>query len=305
MPFRPLKSFFPSADQLLQQELPALGENLLAHLNSYQDRVKQQGALNKGYFRAMLENRNVGLGPLPSEPEYGTRQAEVTKRMMEAWNWLERQGLLIHKDERSSDWFTISTEGETLLLRRARYEKWERFGLEYVRGALAENRWYPEIGESDDVREEASQWVRMKDNKPPVKRTAAWGWELIAGSRLDEVRSLTSVDFDFGKLIRLCEELNIAYREDCYFATAMLTRSLLDHVPPIFGMRKFEEVANNYGGKSFKSLMQHLQAAARSVADGHLHQQIRKSETLPTAQQVNCSQQLDALLEEIVRVVRT
>ena len=67
----------------------------------------------------------------------------------------------------------------------------------------------------------------------------------------------------------------------------MLIRTVLDHVPPIFGKKNFDEVANNYGGKSFKGAMQHLQNAARNVADGHLHQQIRKSETLPTAQQVN------------------
>ena len=118
------------------------------------------------------------------------------------------------------------------------------------------------------------------------------------------MQALTSPDFDFKKLIRLCEEINTAYGEGCYFATAMLTRGLLDHVPPIFGKKNFDEVANNYGGKSFKGTMHHLHNASRNVADGHLHQQIRKSETLPTAQRVNCGQQLDALLEEIVRITQ-
>ena len=114
MAFRPLKSFFPTADELLQQDLPTLGEVLLTHLKSYEglNTVYQHAGLNRGYFRAMLENRNVGLGPLPKEPEYGTRQPEVTKRMMEAWNWLERQGLLIHNDQQVADWFTISSDGE-------------------------------------------------------------------------------------------------------------------------------------------------------------------------------------------------
>jgi hypothetical protein len=35
----------------------------------------------------------------------------------------------------------------------------------------------------------------------------------------------------------MCEELNTVYREKCYFATAMLTRGVLDHVPPIFGKK--------------------------------------------------------------------
>jgi hypothetical protein len=117
MAFRPLKSFFPTADELLQQDLPTLGGVLLTHLKSYEglNTVYQHAGLHRGYFRAMLENRNVGLGPLPKEPEYGTRQPEVTNRMMEAWNWLERQGLLIHNDQQVADWFTISSDAEEYL----------------------------------------------------------------------------------------------------------------------------------------------------------------------------------------------
>ena len=62
MAVRPLKSFFHTAEELLAADLPALGEALLMHLNSYQDRVKQNGRLFQGYLLAMLENRNVGLG---------------------------------------------------------------------------------------------------------------------------------------------------------------------------------------------------------------------------------------------------
>jgi pimeloyl-ACP methyl ester carboxylesterase len=119
MAFRPLKSFFPTADELLKQELPMLGRILLIHLKSYEglNTVYQHAGLNRGYLRAMLENRNVGLGPLPKEPEYGNRQLEVTDRMMEAWNWLEREGLLIHNDQQVADWFNISSEAEKLLTR--------------------------------------------------------------------------------------------------------------------------------------------------------------------------------------------
>jgi TIR domain len=120
MAFRPLKSFFATADELLHQDLPRLGGVLLRHLKSYEglNTVYQHAGLNRGYFRAMLENRNVGLGPLPKEPEYGIRQPEVTKRMMEAWNWLERQGLLIHNDEQVADWFIISSAGEEYMAQK-------------------------------------------------------------------------------------------------------------------------------------------------------------------------------------------
>jgi hypothetical protein len=132
------------------------------------------------------------------------------------------------------------------------------------------------------------------------------GFTIIADSRLVELRALSSSAFNFKKLARLCEEINSSYGQKCFFATAMLIRGLLDHVPPVFGFKTFTEVANNYagGGKSFKEAMQHLDSTSRKVADSHLHMPIRKSETLPTAQQVNCGQQLDVLLSEIVRITK-
>jgi hypothetical protein len=113
MAVRPLRSFFPTADELLAADLPELGETLLMHLHSYEDRVKQHGRLYQGYLLAMLENRNVGLGPLPPAPEYGARQPAVTRRVMEAWNWLERQGLLI-ADPTCQGWHSISLLSRTL-----------------------------------------------------------------------------------------------------------------------------------------------------------------------------------------------
>jgi hypothetical protein len=107
------------------------------------------------------------------------------------------------------------------------------------------NGGYRVVGGTAEDQELAWEWVRIKENKPPVKRTAAGDWVLIAEDRLGELRALRSSDFDFKKLIRLCEELNIASREDCHFATGMLTRAVLDHVPPVLGVRSFSEVANN------------------------------------------------------------
>ena len=155
----------------------------------------------------------------------------------------------------------------------------------------------------------AREAVRMKEDRatlPAGKPADAGGLPLIADDRLAELRKLSSPDFDFWKLIRLCEELNSSYHGGNYFATAMLTRGLLDHVPPLLGKPSFAEVANNYGGagKSFKEAMHHLENAARKIGDGHLHMAIRKRETLPTAQQVCFAPQIDVLLSEIVRILR-
>src|SRR5882724_8168891 len=205
MAFRPLKSFFPTADELLQQDLPLLGVILLTHLKSYEGlkTVYQHAGLNRGYFRAMLENRNVGLGPLPKEPEYGARQPEVTKRMMEAWNWLERQGLLIHNDQQPADWFTISSDGDALLKQNTRFEQWEKLGVDRVKSDLTQTGGVREVGGTLETRDFAWKWVKMKEEQATAtarEHAAASRLSVIADSRLDELRTLSSAQFDFKKL---------------------------------------------------------------------------------------------------------
>jgi hypothetical protein len=122
--------------------------------------------------------------------------------------------------------------------------------------------------------------------------------------RIDELRAIISQKYDFTKLIGLCEELNKCYMNECYFSVAMLTRAILDHIPPIFGYGTFSQIANNYGGKSLKRSMQHLENSLRNIADSFLHLQIRKKEMLPNKTQVNFSADLDVLLAEIVRILK-
>ncbi len=128
----------------------------------------------------------------------------------------------------------------------------------------------------------------------------------VDSTRLSELRRVKSADFDLTRLVRLCEELNVAAENDSLMSVAMLVRAIVDHVPPIFGHTSFSQVANNYkgGGRSFSGSMKHLDSGLRNVADGHLHQQIRKSETLPTPSQVDFRAPLDVLLGEIVRVLK-
>jgi hypothetical protein len=199
----------------------------------------------------------------------------------------------------------MSREGEKQLQRFAQYEHLEKLGLNRVKGDLMTTGGIRDVGGPQEVRDLAWKWVEMKENQAKANASAS-ELTLIADSRLAELRKLVSSQFDFRKLIRLCEEINTAYGEKCYLATAMLTRGLLDHVPPLFEKNTFSEVANNYrgGGKSFKDTMLHLENAARKVADAHLHMPIRKSETLPAAQQVNFASHLDVLLAEIVRITQ-
>ncbi len=123
--------------------------------------------------------------------------------------------------------------------------------------------------------------------------------------RIAELKNLSNGSFDLTKLVRLCEELNVCFAGECYLAITMITRAILDHVPPIFSCAKFAELANNYkGAKSFKESMLNLENSSRKIADQHLHVQMRGSESLPTIRQVDFSNDLDVLLAEIVRLLK-
>lgn len=167
----------------------------------------------------------------------------------------------------------------------------ERWGWEATPRAC-----YEFIQGQIEVLRAARGTLQQKANRPA---------RFVSPERLEELRRLESSRFDLSRLIRLCEELDLAFGNRCLHATAMLTRAILDHVPPIFGFRTFAEVANNYsGGKSFRQIAQHFDSSARSIADAHLHLPIRAREVLPTTTQVNHSQALDVLLGEVVRLLK-
>lgn len=122
--------------------------------------------------------------------------------------------------------------------------------------------------------------------------------------RFTELKKIKSNVYDLSRLIRMCEEVNDAFSRENYISTVALVRSIIDHVPPIFACKNFQEIANNYkGAKSFKESMLHLDNSSRKIADSHLHIQIRKKEILPTKTQVNFSNDLDVLLGEVVRIL--
>jgi hypothetical protein len=144
----------------------------------------------------------------------------------------------------------------------------------------------------------------VESPREPVKLSTPGG-TYVHPKRIEELASLKVGAFDFAKLLELLREINVCHENRCYLATAALVRTVLDHVPPIFGCKTFSEVANNFGGsRSFKESMAHLDNSARKIADQHLHVQIRKSEVLPTIVQVDFSNDFDLLLSEIIRILK-
>lgn len=123
-------------------------------------------------------------------------------------------------------------------------------------------------------------------------------------ARINALKNLKSARFDVTRLVRLCEELNVCFAGECYLSMIMLTRAIIDHVPPVFGCKNFGEVANNYAGaKSFKDAMNRLDGSSRKIADYYLHTQIRGSESLPTVTQIDFSNDIDFLLSEVARLL--
>lgn len=127
----------------------------------------------------------------------------------------------------------------------------------------------------------------------------------ISQSRIDELETIQSEKFDLNKLLQICKELNSNFREENIFSIGALVRILIDHVPPIFDFSNFNEVCSNYSGpKSFKKAMTRLNTSSRDNADLTMHTQARKTESLPTGNQVDFTTEIELLLGEIVRILK-
>lgn len=124
--------------------------------------------------------------------------------------------------------------------------------------------------------------------------------------RILELKRLKKPEYDVTKLIRICKELNQNYKWNNYFAVGALLRTILHHVPPIFGMKEFKHVASDYSwGKSHKNRIMKLFESAKDIADNLLHAHIRKLEVLPKKPRVDFRAELDILLAEIVTILKT
>ncbi|MDD2732198.1 MAG: hypothetical protein PHI53_03325 [Candidatus Pacebacteria bacterium] len=126
----------------------------------------------------------------------------------------------------------------------------------------------------------------------------------VENSTILQLAEIKSEQFDLTRLIKLCKELNDNYSLGNYLSCGMILRSILDHIPPIFKMKSFEEVSSNYGSRSFKDVVKPLQESTKKIADSYLHTQIRKKEILPTKTQISFQPNLDFLLQEIIRIIK-
>ncbi len=104
---------------------------------------------------------------------------------------------------------------------------------------------------------------------------------------------------DVGSLVKMCREINSSFAHGNILATALLMRTVLNHVSPVFGHDTFSQVAANVG-KSLKESFEHLENGLRKVADFHAHRKIAASESYPSVAQVEPFRpQFELLLQQV------
>lgn len=159
--------------------------------------------------------------------------------------------------------------------------------------------WSKNLPRYIDRRLYVSKLYKDSDKKKSIKQAKGID-DFVDKVRIEELLGIKSDKLDLRKLIRFCEEINSAYRNENYLSVTFLLRAILDHIPPVFGCSTFDQVCGNYGKKTFKDISAKLNESSRKLADSYLHDPIRKKETLPNRTQVNFSQELDYLLGEII-----
>lgn len=174
MAYRSLSSLVPSAADLLSLEVEELAGILLVHLNSRKDlpgdTVFQRGEVSHTNFFNSLS------GGFPrAVPEYGDRQDEVNRALLEAWAWLQSEALLVMKS--SAGWYIISRRAERLLTREdfGAYRKAQLLPKAQIHPVIS-SRVYPAFlrGEYDTAIFQAFREVEVA-----VRQAGGFGQDLI------------------------------------------------------------------------------------------------------------------------------
>ena len=107
----------------------------------------------------------------------------------------------------------------------------------------------------------------------------------ISAELIEELKRAPRNVFDLTKLLGYCGEINSSFETENVVACRLLMRTVLNHVPPIFGHATFAQVTAN-AGRSLKENLEFLDSGLRKLADLYAHQPIRNRERYPTRNQV-------------------
>jgi hypothetical protein len=73
--------------------------------------------------------------------------------------------------------------------------------------------------------------------QPDAARGSQAHRPFVNAERIEALKGLRRGRFDLSRVTRMCEELNDCSERGNAHATIMLTRAILDHVPPVFGVK--------------------------------------------------------------------
>jgi uncharacterized protein (TIGR02391 family) len=104
---RSLPSLIPNADDLLLLPVEQLGGVLLLHLSSFPNggnSIHQLGRLDQHNF----------FNDLQRNPPYKSRMQDVNRALLEAWSWLESEGLLARETDTVGAAFFVTRRGQKI-----------------------------------------------------------------------------------------------------------------------------------------------------------------------------------------------
>jgi hypothetical protein len=140
--------------------------------------------------------------------------------------------------------------------------------------------------------------TELNDTATPI--SSASRTFLITPKLIEDLSKVKSNQFDVTKLTGYCKEINSSFYHGNVVACLLLIRTVLNHLPPVFGYKSFAEVTAN-AGKSLKENLEHLESGLRKLADLYAHQPIRTKEQYPTKSQVEPFRpQFELLLHEVL-----
>jgi|HubBroStandDraft_5_1064220.scaffolds.fasta_scaffold06411_6 hypothetical protein len=142
--------------------------------------------------------------------------------------------------------------------------------------------------------------IKWELENPSLDDYADIAQTLIAPKLLKSLREAESANYDFTKLRGYCKEINSSFYSGNFVACLLLMRTVLNHIPPVFGYQTFKEVVSN-SGKSLKENLEHLDNGLRKLADLYAHQTIKAREQYATKSQVEPFRpQFELLLQEVL-----
>lgn len=109
--------------------------------------------------------------------------------------------------------------------------------------------------------------------------------DFIAPEIITDLEKISNPSFDLKRLLLMVKELNANYRNGNIISVLLIGRSILNHVPPIFGQQTFKAVCSN-SPRSLQGIFDFLENNFRKEADLHTHMVIGNIESLPTMRQV-------------------